>query len=328
MTMPKSRATPAQRSPGTSSAVPPTAGPDQGAPPDLRIRVVRKPHVGRLLGAALVLVVLAAALWSMITNPRFQWDVVSQWLTARTIMDGLVLTLWLTALSMAAGTVIGIVLAVMSSSRNRVLSRAAAAYVWFFRGTPLLVQLLFWFNMSAVYPRLVVGLPFGGPELTSFSANEVITPTMAAFLGLALHESAYMAEIVRAGILSVPPGQMQAATSLGMTRLQTMRKIVLPQAMRVIIPPTGNQTISMLKTTSLVSVLAIPDLLYSAQIIYSRTFQTIPLLIVATILYLITVSVLTVAQSWIERKFSPDADRPERRPRSATRRRILDRRPT
>ncbi|WP_079131881.1 amino acid ABC transporter permease [Streptomyces nanshensis] len=308
-----------------SDAPDPSRAADGEAPPDLRIRLVPKRHTGRAFAAALVGLALAAAAWSVVTNPRFQWDVVGQWLTARTIMEGLLLTLWLTALSMAAGVAIGIVLAVMSSSKNRLLSGAAAAYVWFFRGTPLLVQLLFWFNMSAVYPRIVVGLPFGGPELAAFNANHVITPMTAAFLGLALHESAYMAEIVRAGILSVPQGQIRAASALGMTRLQTMRKIVLPQAMRVIVPPTGNQTISMLKTTSLVSVLAIPDLLYSAQIVYSRNFQTIPLLIVATVLYLVTVSVLTLVQSWIERKFSPDGAR-ERRPRTGARTTALDRR--
>lgn len=296
--------------------------------PDLHIRLVPKRHTGRRLGAALVGLALAAGAWSVVTNPRFQWDVVGKWLLARTIMEGLLLTLWLTALSMVAGIAIGIVLAVMSSSRNRLMSGSAAAYVWFFRGTPLLVQLLFWFNMSAVYPRIVLGLPFGGPEMAAFNANHVITPMMAAFLGLALHESAYMAEIVRAGILSVPDGQVRAASALGMTRLQTMRKIVLPQAMRVIVPPTGNQTISMLKTTSLVSVLAIPDLLYSAQIVYSRNFQTIPLLIVATILYLVTVSILTLVQSWIERKFSPDTEPRERRSRTEARSTAVDRRPS
>jgi polar amino acid transport system permease protein len=291
---------------GPAGTPPEPAAPVSGAEPDdLSIAVVRTPHLGRLVAAAVVLVVAAAVIWSMAGNPRFRWDVVGQWLFARTIMDGLLLTLWLTAVSMAAGIAIGIVLAVMRGSRNPILSRVAAAYIWFFRGTPLLVQLLFWFNMSAVYPRIVIGLPFGGPEFASLNANAIITPAVAAFLGLSLHEGAYMAEIVRAGILSVPRGQAQAATALGMSGLQTMRRIVLPQAMRVIIPPTANQTISMLKTTSLVSVLALPDLLYSAQIVYSKTFQTIPLLIVATILYLITVSILTLAQSWIERRLRP-----------------------
>jgi len=276
--------------------------------PDLGVRFVAKRHPGRWLAAGLVALLIALVAYSAVTNPRFGWDVVGRWIFAETIMRGLLLTLWLTAVAMGAGIIIGVGLAVMGASRNPLLAKAAAAYVWFFRGTPLLVQLLFWFNLSAVYPRILIGVPFGGPDLVSLDANQVITPLTAAFLGLALHEGAYMAEIVRAGILSVPRGQVQAASALGMTSLQTMRKIVLPQAMRVIVPPTGNQTISMLKTTSLVSVLAIPDLLYSAQIVYSRTFQTIPLLIVATVLYLVTVSILTAVQSWTERRFSPDAD--------------------
>ena len=295
----------------------PASGPASGAPGDEQdgaaIRAVPRRHPGRWVAAAVVVVLIAAVAWSAVTNPRYQWGVVGEWLTTRTILGGLWLTVWLTAVSMLAGIAIGIVLAVMRGSANTLLSRVAAVYIWFFRGTPLLVQLLFWFNMSAIYPRLGIGVPFGGPELVSVSANDVITPLTAAFLGLALHESAYMAEIVRSGFLSVPPGQVQAATALGMTRMQAMRRIVIPQALRVIVPPTGNQTISMLKTTSLVSVLAIPDLLYSAQIVYSRNFETIPLLIVATILYLVTVSILTVVQSFVERRCSPDADRRERR---------------
>lgn len=275
-------------------------------PRDLSIRAVPLRRPWRRLAACVLAVLIASGLWSVVTNRRFGWDVVGEWLTARTIMRGLLVTLELTAMAMAAGIALGVVLAVMRGSRNRLLSGFSAGFIWFFRGTPLLVQLLFWFNLSAVYPRIGIGVPFGGPDFVSVNANDVITPMMAAFLGLALHEAAYMAEIVRAGILSVPRGQVQAATALGMSGLQAMWKIVLPQAMRVIVPPTGNQTISMLKTTSLVSVLAIPDLLYSAQIVYARTFQTIPLLIVATIIYLVVVSLLTVVQSRIERKFSPD----------------------
>lgn len=283
---------------------------------DLTVRTTPQRHPGRLLAAAVVTLALAALVWSMVTNPRYEWHVVGQWLFARTIAKGLLLTVELTVVSMAAGIVLGTVLAVLRGSRNALLSRTAAAYIWFFRGTPLLVQLIFWFNLSALYPRLAVGIPFGGPELGSVSANQLITPMTAAFLGLALHESAYMAEIVRAGILSVPRGQTQAARALGMSGRQTMRTIVLPQAMRVIVPPTGNQTISMLKTSSLVSVLAIPDLLYSAQIVYSRTFQTIPLLIVASVWYLFATTVLTFLQNRIERRFSPDGDGTARKART------------
>ncbi|TCC01560.1 amino acid ABC transporter permease [Kribbella soli] len=271
---------------------------------ELEIRAIPPKHPWRWAAAAVVVLLAAMLVYSMLTNPRYQWDVVFSWLLARTILRGLLLTLALTAVSMLTGILLGVVFAVMRGSPNRLLSGAAGVYIWFFRGTPLLVQLVFWFNLSALYPRIVVGVPFGGPELTALNANALISPMTAAFLGLALNEAAYMAEIVRAGIVSVPAGQLQAASALGFTRMTTMRRIVLPQAMRVIIPPTGNQTISMLKTSSLVSVLAIPELLYSAQIVYARTFQTIPLLIVVSIWYLALTSVLTVAQGKIERRFS------------------------
>jgi polar amino acid transport system permease protein len=203
---------------------------------------------------------------------------------------------------MAIGIVLGIILAVMRMSKNPILSGVSAAYIWFFRGTPLLVQLIFWYNLAALLPRLGIGIPFG-PQFVSASVNTLIAPITAAMLGLGLCEGAYMSEIVRAGMLSVGKGQVEAAQSLGMTQGQTLRKIVLPQAMRIIVPPTGNQVIGMLKGTSLVSVLAIAELLYSAQIIYARTYQTIPLLIVASLWYLVMTTVLSVGQHFLERKF-------------------------
>jgi polar amino acid transport system permease protein len=271
----------------------------------VEIQAVPVRHPWRWVGTAVVVVLIAVLVKSLLTNPNYEWDVVGQYFTEESILRGGLLTLELTAVSMAIGILLGIVLAVMRGSPSPILSGTSAVYIWFFRGTPLLVQLIFWFNLSALYPELTLGIPFG-PQFLDVDANVLITPLAAAFLGLALNEGAYMAEIVRAGIVSVPQGQHQAAASLGMTRLQTMRRIVLPQAMRVIIPPTGNQTIAMLKTSSLVSVLAIPELLYSAQIIYSRTFQTIPLLLVASIWYLLATSLLTVVQTRIERRFSPD----------------------
>jgi polar amino acid transport system permease protein len=277
--------------------------------PDLTIDAAPRRRPGRWAAAGVVLLLVAMLAWSALTNPRYQWDVVRDWFTARTIVTGLLVTLQLTVISMAIGIVLGIVLAVMRGSANRVLSTSAGTFIWFFRGTPLLVQLIFWYNLSALYPRITIGIPFVGPELVALDANTIITPMTAAVLGLALNEGAYMAEIVRAGILSVPRGQVLAAAAIGLTPMRTMQKIILPQAMRVIVPPTGNQVISMLKTSSLVSVLAIPELLYSAQIVYARTFETIPLLIVASIWYLIMTSVLTVGQGFLERRFSPDTER-------------------
>ncbi|HSB39746.1 MAG TPA: amino acid ABC transporter permease, partial [Gaiellaceae bacterium] len=224
------------------------------------------------------------------------------------VLRGLVVTLELTALSMAIGIVLGTVLAVMRLSPNPLVSGASWTYIWLFRGTPVLVQILFWGYISALYPQFSLGIPFG-PQFAHFSANSVITPFVAGMLALGLNEGAYMAEIVRAGIISVEEGQTEAAQSLGMTRLLTMRRIVLPQAMRVIVPPTGNETISMLKTTSLVSVIAVTELLYSVQLIYAVNYRTIPLLIVASIWYLIVTSILSFGQYYVERYFGRGATR-------------------
>jgi polar amino acid transport system permease protein len=191
----------------------------------------------------------------------------------------------------------------MRLSANPLLSGASWAYIWFFRGTPVLVQLLFWYNLAALYPQVSLGIPFG-PAFVHGSANSLITALTASILGLGLNEGAYMAEIVRAGILSVDHGQVEAAQALGMTRAVTMRRIILPQAMRVIIPPTGNETISMLKTSSLASVITVTELLYAVQLIYSVNFKTIPLLLVASLWYLIATSVLTIGQYYVERHYA------------------------
>lgn len=274
------------------------AAPHTDIPHD-SLRVVPKRHPGRWIAALVVLVVGLVLLRSVVQNPRFQWEVVSLYLRDVSIGQGLWLTVWLTAVSMAIGIVLGILLAVMRLSANPVVRAGASGYIWFFRGTPLLVQLLFWYNLAALYPVISVGLP--GVHL---NANQLITPLTAAILGLGLNQAAYQSEIVRAGIISVDHGQVEASGALGLTRGQTMRRIVLPQAMRVIIPPTGNETIGMLKNTALVSVLAVPDLLYSAQIIYNRTFQPIPLLLVACIWYIVVTTVLSIGQFYVERHFA------------------------
>lgn len=207
---------------------------------------------------------------------------------------------------MVVGIALGVLLAVMRLSPNPLVSSASAFYIWFFRGTPVLVQILFWNYISALYPQISLGIPFG-PALLHGDANALISPFTAAILGLGLNQAAYQAEIVRAGILSVDAGQTDAAQALGMTRLLTMRRIVLPQAMRVIVPPTGNEVISMLKTSSIVSVIAYPELLYSAQLIYSVNFKTIPLLVVVCVWYIAVTSVLSVGQFYVERRFGRSA---------------------
>ncbi|HET8673700.1 MAG TPA: amino acid ABC transporter permease, partial [Thermoleophilaceae bacterium] len=239
-----------------------------------------------------------------------QWGVVGDFLFDARIMRGIRVTLELTVVAMAIGIVLGVILAVMRLSPNPLVSGASWLYIWFFRGTPVLVQILFWgVGISALYPHISIGIPFGGPEFASGNANKIITLFVAAILGLGLNEGAYMAEIVRAGILSVDEGQHESAQSLGMTRLQTMRRIVLPQAMRVIIPPTGNETISMLKTTSLVSVIAYAELLYSVQLIYSVNFKTIPLLLVAALWYLFFTTILSIGQYYLERHYARGSSR-------------------
>jgi polar amino acid transport system permease protein len=277
-----------------------------GRPEDIKAVPVR--HPGRWVAAAAVLLIAVAVVRSVATNPNFQWSVVGEYLFDERILEGLRLTIELTVIAMAIGIVLGVLLAVMRLSPNPLVAGASWLYIWFFRGTPVLVQLLFWYNISALYPKIGLGIPFG-PSLVHPDANTLISPFRAAILGLGLNEGAYMAEIVRAGVISVDEGQTDAAQSLGMTRLQTLRRIVLPQAMRVIIPPTGNETISMLKTSSLASVITVAELLYASQLIYSVNFKTIPLLITASIWYLVCTSVLYVGQYYLERRYARGAAR-------------------
>jgi polar amino acid transport system permease protein len=260
---------------------------------------LRRP--GRWIAAAVVLLVAVAVGRSVVTNPRFEWGVVGDYLFDARILHGMLVTIELTFAAMAAGITLGGVLAVMRRSSNPLVSSSSWLYIWFFRGTPVLVQLLFWNSISALYPRISLGIPFG-PGLFTFDANSLTTPFVVALLALGLNEAAYMAEIFRAGIISVDEGQTEAAQSLGMTRLQVMRWILLPQAMRVIVPPTGNETISMLKTSSLVSFIALADLLYAAQQIYAVNYKIIQLLLVASFWYLVMTSVLYVGQYHLERR--------------------------
>ena len=271
------------------------------------IEAVPLRHPGRWVAVAVLAVLAAMLVHTVLTNEGFRWDVVGRYLFSTPILNGLANTLLLTVLSMVIGVVGGIGLAVMRLSPNPVLTGAAAVYIWLFRGTPLIAQLLFWNYLSALYPRLGLGIPFG-PVFVSADVNSLITPFAACLLGLGLNEAAYMAEIVRGGLQSVDRGQSEAAGALGLSRVQALRRVVLPKAMRVIIPPTGNETISMLKTTSLVVVIGYFELLTSAQRIYSTNFQTIPLLIVAAAWYLALTSVLSVGQGFIERKYGRGFD--------------------
>lgn len=261
------------------------------------------------VAAVAVALLLANALYSIVTNRGFGWPVVSEYFFSPQVMAGLFTTLMLTTISMTLALLLGIIVAVAAASRNPVLSSVARGYIWIFRAIPLLVQIIFWYNLAALYPKLGFGVPFL-PPIVEFDTNSVITAISAAIIAMSLNEGAYMAEIVRSGLNSVDSGQREAARALGMSSWDSFRRIVMPQAMRVIIPPTGNETLSMLKYTSLVSVIALPDLLYSTQLISSRTFEVIPMLLVASLWYLLVSTVLMVIQSGIERHFGKSVVRP------------------
>jgi polar amino acid transport system permease protein len=234
---------------------------------------------------------------------RWQWSIVGHYLFTGPILHGLKVTLELTVVCMVIGVVLGTILAIMRLSPNPVVSTTSYLYVFFFRGTPVLLQIFFWYFMAYLYPTVSLGVPFG-PSWVHINTTTAMTKFLAATLGLGLNEAAYMAEIVRAGIISVDEGQTEAASALGMRRILIMRRIVIPQAMRVIIPPTGNETISMLKTTSLASVIALVELLYAAQLIYANNYQTIPLLLTVAVWYLAVTSVLYCGQYYIERHYA------------------------
>nr|BFD93233.1 amino acid ABC transporter permease [Kitasatospora sp. Xyl93] len=278
----------------------------KGRPETIKAVPVR--HPGRWAGAVVIALLAAMLLSALFTNPAFKWDIVGKYLFHDSIMHGLLVTLELTVLAMLMGVVGGIVLAVMRLSPNPLLAGVAWVYIWIFRGTPVLVQLVFWNFLGLIWAKLSIGVPWG-PEFWSEQTNVLIPTFVAALLGLGLNEAAYMAEIVRGGIQSVDEGQSEASHALGMSRFQTMRRIVLPQAMRVIIPPTGNETISMLKTTSLVSVISLEEIFRAGQVIYSRNYQNIPLLIVVSLWYLFFTSVLTIGQYYIERHYARGSNR-------------------
>jgi polar amino acid transport system permease protein len=277
--------------------LPLTSGPDDVANAGKRIRP------WRIIVVAIMTLLVAQFANFLVTSNRFGWGVVRSYLFNRLILDGLRTTVELTAISMALGIIIGILVAVARMSAFRPASLAAWVYTRFFFGIPLLVQLIFWFNLAYLVPRLSIGVPFG-PSFGSWSANRIITPFIAAVLGLALHEGAYMSEVIRAGLLSVDRGQRDAARSLGLSDRATMRRILLPQAMRFIVPPTTNQVIGMLKGTALVSAVGVADLTGQVENIYNINFEVIPLLLVACIWYFALISVLDVVQRYTERRFS------------------------
>jgi len=290
--------------------------PSRPAAPIARVLVVR-PSDGQLLTARLVplrrpgqwiaalgsLVLFAMLVNTLVTNKRFQWTIVGRYFLADSILHGLALTLWLTLAVMACGYLLGIGLAAMRLSSNYILRSLSFGYVWLMRSVPPLVQLLFWYELASLYPRVSLGIPFGH-EFVAVKTAHLFTGILAAFVGLTLDVAAFSAEIVRGGILAVEHGQSEAAQALGLTRGRIFRRIVLPQAMPAIIPATGNLLIGMLKATSIVSVIAVQDLLYSVQLIYQQNFLIMPLLMVATIWYIILTTLLSIGQYFVERYYA------------------------
>ena len=272
----------------------------EGFPDISALTVARQPHWQRWLAAAAIVVVLAA-IGRAFANGQIEWAYVSRFLTAKVILEGIVNTMVMAVLAMALGIFLGVVVAIMRLSPNPVLKSVAAGYTWLFRGTPLILQLLLWFNLALVFPTI------GIPGLWSARAVDVMTPFLSALLGLGINQGAYTSEVVRAGMLSVDVGQYEAAMAIGMGRLHALRRIILPQAMRVVIPPLGNEFIGMVKATSLASVIQYPEVLHNAENIYYANSRVIELLIVAGLWYLLVVSILTPLQMLLERRFARGA---------------------
>ncbi|SFI11940.1 polar amino acid transport system permease protein [Bosea sp. OK403] len=266
-------------------------------PTILSLPRVGRLHLGRWVSATLVLLALAFVVKAF-AEGDIAWKVVGQFFTAPAILGGLANTVIMTVCAMALGIALGVIFAIMAMSPNAVMRGSAAFYIWFFRGTPLILQLLIWFNLALVFPTI------GIPGLFSARTIDLIGPFMATLLGLGINQGAYTAEVVRSGILSVDHGQVEAAKAIGMTRLTTLRRIVLPQSMRVIIPPVGNEVVSMVKLTSIASVIQFSEILRNAQTIYYANARVIELLIVAAGWYLIVVSILSLGQVVLERHFA------------------------
>ncbi|MYS86370.1 amino acid ABC transporter permease [Embleya scabrispora] len=276
---------------------PPTPAADKQPAKREHIKAIPVPHYGRWVAAVVVLVGVGLLINAFATA-KIQWSMTGKYLFDDQIMKGAGNTLLISLASMALGLVLGIVAAIMRLSGNPVTSTVSSVYIWFFRGTPVLVQLLIWGNLALVFPTM-----FGQ------NTNDVITPFMAAFLGLGINEGAYMAEIVRSGIQSVDEGQTEAAHALGMSKGRTLRRIVLPQAMRVIVPPTGNEFINMLKTSSLASAVVYPEVLQKAKDVYTNNLAVMELLFAACFWYLLLTTVFSIGQYYLERYFSRGASR-------------------
>jgi len=277
---------------------------DAGRPSDADLVAVPVRHYGQFLSAGVVLIFIGLLCIAVAHTKNFQFSAVPRYLFDPTVLAGVKTTLELTVLSMALGVTLGVIAAVWKLSTNPVLRWASASYIWFFRGTPAIVQLIFWFNIGIIFPTIRIGLPFTHLTLWQTATNSIITPFTAAIFALGINEGAYVAEIVRAGIISVGKGQLEAAYALGMDSRRAMRRVVLPQAVPVVIPPLGNEFISILKYSALASVIAVPELLGSVENIYSTNLLTLELLVVASIWYIACTTTFSIGQHYLERHFA------------------------
>lgn len=259
-------------------------------------------HWGQVITAVILVILVIAFIVALAENKKLDWNVFWQNLTASDVLGGLVVTIELTVVSMTGGILIGIFLAVARLSSNRVLAGLSSTYVWFFRGVPLIVQILVWGNFALLFPELGIGIPFTDIMFISVSTNAVLTTFVASCVALSLHEAAYMAEVVRGGILGVDSGQREAAVALAMTNRQTMWRVILPQAMRIILPPTGNQLVTLFKSSALVYVIAGQDLMTVVTGIGATTYRVMEALFVGTFWYLVIVSLLMIGQRLLEKR--------------------------
>ncbi|MFJ2114728.1 amino acid ABC transporter permease [Streptomyces sp. NPDC087850] len=299
---------PSPRNPSDGPAGSDGLGTDPGDGDPAALKVVPARHYWRWVAGVAVLVVLAQFAHGLVTNPGWEWEVFFLYLTTDTVLKAVGVTLQLTVYGTVLGFALGVVLAVMRLSHSAILQTVAWTYIWAFRSIPLIVQLLFWFNLAYLYKELGIGIPFG-PVLWSFDTMNLVGALSAAVLGLALHQAAYAAEIIRGGIISVDSGQLEAAAALGIPRLRQLRRILLPQAMRSILPNAANEVISLFKGTSIVSVMAIGELFYQVQVIYGRNGRVVPLLMVATVWYILLTTLLSITQYYVERHFARGAER-------------------
>lgn len=293
----------------TGTVEPPPAGATGTGPLDpSKLTVVQSKHPWRWVATVIVLIVAAQFVHGLVTNPTWDWPTFGEFLFADSVLASVRLTLELTLYSVLAGFLGGILIAAARLSKIPLLRAVSWVFIWAFRSIPLPVQILFWFNISVLYKTLSLGIPFG-PEFFDFSTRSLFSPFFSAVIALSLHQAAYAAEIVRAGILSVDPGQSEAAAALGIPKRRQFFGIVLPQAMRAIVPNATNEVIGMVKATSLLAAVAVADVFYQVQVILGRNGRPIPLLLVATFWYIVITTVLTIAQFYVERHFAKGADR-------------------